>query len=74
MEVGQYFGEIKLLRGGVSRASVRAAGMTPVEVLALDEETFTQIMAESDATREALEEIADSRMEINIEARDGGGE
>ena len=74
MDVGQYFGEIKLLRGGVSRASVRAGGMTPVEVLALDEKTFSQIMAESDTTRQALEQIATSRMAVNIDARDGGEE
>ncbi len=36
LSTGQYFGEIGLLRGGVRTASVRAAGETSVDVVALD--------------------------------------
>jgi ABC-type lipoprotein export system ATPase subunit len=71
--VGQYFGEIKLLRGGANTASVRAAGMTPVEVVALDKETFRDLLEESEATRQALEQIAESRLAENLEARNGNG-
>jgi ABC-type lipoprotein export system ATPase subunit len=57
---GQYFGEIALLRGADHSATVRA-GATGVEVMALDKETFTSLMDESDSTRDAIDEVADRR-------------
>ena len=69
MNPGQYFGEIKLVRGGPSTASVRASPHMPVEVVALDKATFKELLAESEATREAIERIAAERLAENIETR-----
>lgn len=71
--VGQYFGEIKLVRGGQNTATVRASEHTPVEVLALDQDTFNELITESEATRDEIEQIAAERLAENIEAREGLG-
>ena len=55
---GEYFGEIALLRGGTRRATVRASPESTTEVMALDRETFEQLMRESEpAHQEFLHEI-----------------
>jgi ABC-type lipoprotein export system ATPase subunit len=64
-EPGQYFGEISLLRGGHATASVHADPHIPVEVLALDRETFVELLGESDETRKVIEQIAKARLEEN---------
>jgi ABC-type lipoprotein export system ATPase subunit len=61
LNAGQYFGEIGLLRGGVRTASVRAAGEASVEVVALDREEFTSLIAESEATKVAIDRVANQR-------------
>jgi ABC-type lipoprotein export system ATPase subunit len=66
---GQYFGEIEMLRGGRRRATIRAAPGTPVEVVAIDRATFTNLMNESDATRQALERVAELRLAENSARR-----
>jgi CRP-like cAMP-binding protein len=71
MGVGQYFGEIELLRGGLTIATVRAPNDRPVQVVALDRHTFCEIMAESTSTREAIEQIVEDRIAENVAA--GGG-
>jgi putative ABC transport system ATP-binding protein len=58
---GQYFGEIALLRGTERTATVRAALDTGVEVITLDRNTFNALMAQSEPTRESLDETADRR-------------
>ena len=68
MGVGQYFGEIELLRGGRTLATVRAANDRSVEVVALSRDTFYELMAESEATREAINQIVDDRIAENIAA------
>jgi ABC-type lipoprotein export system ATPase subunit len=67
--VGEYFGEIELLYGGKNRATVRAAQDTPVEVVALDRDTFTRLLAESEETREAITHIAETRLAENVSQR-----
>ena len=64
---GQYFGEMELLHGHGRAASVRASEHTPVEVLALDYETLSNLMSESDATREAIIRTANERQQQNKE-------
>jgi len=62
---GQYFGEVELLRGGKSIASVRAAAGTVVELLALPRDDFYTLLKESPLTEENLGRIAQLRLEEN---------
>jgi ABC-type lipoprotein export system ATPase subunit len=62
MGPGEYFGEIELLRGGRNIATVRAVSEAPVEVVSLDREAFTELLAESDETREAVAQIVEARL------------
>jgi ABC-type lipoprotein export system ATPase subunit len=66
---GQYFGEIEMIRGGHWRATVRAASDMPVEVVAIDRETFINLMSESDTTREVIEQVVESRLAENAAHR-----
>ena len=68
MGVGEYFGEIELLRGGKTIAAIRAAYEGPVEVVALDRDTFCALLSESDATREALNQVVEDRIAENLAA------
>lgn len=74
MGVGQYFGEIALLRGGSNNATVRAGSDTGVEVIALDHGEFGQLVAESPATKEAIERVVGERLAENRAARRAGEE
>ncbi len=67
---GEYFGEIELLHGGPNRASARAAADLPVEIVTLDREEFADLLAESEATRDALEMIAEKRLAENVSSRE----
>jgi ABC-type lipoprotein export system ATPase subunit len=67
--VGEYFGEIELMRGSNYVATVRAISEAPVEVVALDRATFAEVLAESEETRDALEKIVETRLAENIAAR-----
>ncbi|HEY3312036.1 MAG TPA: ATP-binding cassette domain-containing protein [Anaerolineales bacterium] len=62
---GQYFGEMELLHGSCRSACVRASEFTPVEVFKLDAQAMNEILEESDATREALQRVADERRQQN---------
>ncbi len=62
MRSGQYFGEIALLRGGHRTASVRAGLNTAVEVVALDEQTFAQLIGMSPAAKDDLTRTAGKRL------------
>jgi len=67
--VGEYFGEVELLRGGGNIATVRAAPETPVDIVALDRDEFAEILSDSEETRTALEAIVERRLTENITAR-----
>jgi len=71
MREGQYFGEIQLLHGGLSRATVRATENSPVDLAVLDREAFTRLMEGSVSTREAVVQMAKTRLAENIAARGG---
>jgi ABC-type lipoprotein export system ATPase subunit len=62
---GDYFGEIELLRGGKSIASIRAAPDGPVKLLALRPEAFRQLLDESPLTAESLAATVDARLRQN---------
>jgi len=70
LSAGQYFGEIGLLRGGARTATVRAAGETSVEVVALDREEFSSLIADSEAMKVAIDRVADQRFVENRAARE----
>jgi len=69
MGAGEYFGEIELLRGGKTIATIRAANDRAVDVVALDRKTFCALLGESESTRAAISQIADVRIAENIASR-----
>jgi len=73
MGVGQYFGEIELLRGGTSIATIRANPHAGVEVAALDRETFDRLVAESEATRAEIDQVIQERILEHKTGREEAG-
>ena len=71
IESGQYFGEIALMNGGVSMATVRAAADSDVEVASLDRENFTKLITESGATRKEIDRVAQQRLKKNLDINQG---
>jgi ABC-type multidrug transport system ATPase subunit len=68
----QYFGEVALVNCCTRTiASVRAAPESPVEVLALDAETFQSLMNESVDFQNAMQEVAQARLEKNQVVAEG---
>lgn len=57
-----FFGEVELIRGGRSVASVRAAEDQPVELLALSREDFQWLMDESPLTEKAIGNTVQKRL------------
>jgi ABC-type lipoprotein export system ATPase subunit len=62
---GQFFGEVELIRGGQSIASVRAAPENSVELVALPRDAFRQLVSNSPLTEEALGRIVQLRLDEN---------
>ena len=67
---GQYFGEMQLLQGPKRSASARAYERGPVEVLSLPFDVLKELLSSSEATREAMQALADERKKQNIELRE----
>jgi len=67
IRVGQYFGEMALIHGGKRTATVRAA--TPVEVIALPQQAFLDLIEQSDETRAELERVAAERKQVLEDTR-----
>jgi len=65
---GQFFGEVELTQGGRSIASVRAA-KRGAEVALLPRDTFYKLIEGSPVTRNALQDVATSRLAENISKR-----
>ena len=63
-----FFGEMELLRGGKSIASVRAAEGESVELLAMTRENFNWLMDESPLTEEAISNIVQKRLKERKQA------
>ncbi|OQX61439.1 MAG: hypothetical protein B5M51_07910, partial [Anaerolinea sp. 4484_236] len=63
-----FFGEIELMRGGKSIASVRAASDNPVELLAFSRDDFNWLMKESPLTEKAISDIVQKRLEEKKQA------
>lgn len=66
---GQFFGEVELLRSGKSIAGIRAGQESPVEVIALNREVFTQLMHEAETQRESLVRVVHERLAENQEMK-----
>jgi putative ABC transport system ATP-binding protein len=66
---GQYFGEIELMRGGKTVATIKAAPETPVQVLALERERFFELLSESEETKKTIDQTAQLRLQENVSSR-----
>jgi len=60
---GEFFGEVELMRGGMSIANVRAGGSQPVEVVYIPRADFMRVIEESPITAEAIGKIVQERLE-----------
>ena len=58
---GQFFGEVELLNGGKSIASVRAASSGPVEIALLDRKEFLRLIGSAPAMQAELAGVAQAR-------------
>jgi len=67
IDSGQYFGEVALLRGGMSMGTVRAAADSDVEVASLDRESFSRLLAESEPTKREIDRVARERLRKSLE-------
>jgi ABC-type lipoprotein export system ATPase subunit len=65
MGPGQFFGEIELVRGGLSLACVRVSPEAPVELVALHRAAFQKLVSESPLTEEAIGRIVQIRLAEN---------
>jgi len=73
MGPGQYFGEISLFQNTRTVATVRAASDVPVEMLALDRETFSRLLNESPIFRETMSSIVQARLANNAQVMSKNG-
>lgn len=67
--VGDFFGEVELMRGGANLATARAGLEGPVELVALSKSAFIELIQESEATRQILDAIVSNRLEENLRTR-----
>jgi CRP-like cAMP-binding protein len=65
MGPGQFFGEIELMKGGQSIASIRAGSRGPVELAALHRDPFVTLLLDSPLTEEMIAKIVQVRLEEN---------
>jgi ABC-type lipoprotein export system ATPase subunit len=65
---GQFFGEIELVQGGQSIASIRAAADGPVELAALRRDAFVKLLGDSPLTEEMIGRIVQARLDENLAA------
>ena len=63
---GQFFGEVELIGGGDSIASVQAADAGALELALIPRDLFQRLLEGSPATGQALSEIAHDRLEENL--------
>ena len=69
---GQFFGEVELMRGGKSIASIRATSEGAVELVALHRDPFIKLLGESTMTEETLGKLVQIRLEENRAADQRG--
>ena len=66
---GKVFGEMEFFHETKHRASVRASEAGPVEVLAIGYEQLSELLDQSEVTREALRQMADKHQGENLSWR-----
>ncbi|MDR3575563.1 MAG: ATP-binding cassette domain-containing protein [Anaerolineaceae bacterium] len=66
---GQYFGEIELMRGGRTAATIKATPEMPVEVLALERGPFLELLSESKETKNTINQTVKARLQENVSSR-----
>jgi ABC-type lipoprotein export system ATPase subunit len=66
---GKFFGEMAYFHDRRRRASIRASEHSSVEVLALSYDQLTELLNQSEATREALQQIASRNEAMNAQKR-----
>lgn len=66
---GKVFGEIEFFHESKHRASIRASESTPVEVLAIGYDQLTELLNQSEVTREALHHLANKHNGENLSWR-----
>jgi ABC-type lipoprotein export system ATPase subunit len=66
---GKCFGEMEFFHEKKHHASIRAAESGPVETLVISYEKLKELLDQSEATREALHQMADRHEEENIKRR-----
>jgi len=66
---GKVFGEMAFFHERKRRASVRASESGPVEVLVLGYDQLDELLSQSEATREALHQMADKHEKENVALR-----
>lgn len=66
---GKYFGEMEFFHEHRNRASVRACESCPVEVLAMGYDQLTELLSQSEVTREALHQAANLHENENVDLR-----
>jgi ABC-type lipoprotein export system ATPase subunit len=64
LQSGQYFGEIAILNGSTRMATVQASGKTAVNVVALEKETFHNLVGSSPALHQEVSRVADERLKV----------
>jgi CRP-like cAMP-binding protein len=70
---GQFFGEVELIGGGNSIASVCAAPGENLELALIPKDVFIQLLNDSPATQRSISALAQSRLEENL-THNGGCE
>ncbi|MBI3175532.1 MAG: ATP-binding cassette domain-containing protein [Chloroflexi bacterium] len=66
---GKFFGEMAYFHDRRRRASIRASEHSTVEVLALSYDQLTELLDQSEVTREALQQIAAKNELVNAQKR-----
>ncbi len=66
---GKYFGEMAFFHERRNHASVRACESCPVEVLTIQYDQLSELLGQSEVTREALHQAADLHEDENVERR-----
>lgn len=67
---GKVFGEMEFFHETKHRASIRASESSPVEVLAIGYDQLTELLNQSDVTREALNQMANKHNGENLSWRE----